>query len=136
MRGDKLFSYCCCLRETLAEYMTRARKENYREHLTEQLSKSKRDHVTVYKEAGMDRRYYSKLVSGKLHLPSKSAMIRLGLAMHLDYEGMQRLLHSCGYHLSCSFDLDLVIMYCINQGQYDLWKINEILYDLELPLLE
>lgn len=136
MRGDKFKEYWGYLRETLTEYMTRKKEETYIEHLTEGLAKSKRDHVTIYKEAGMDRRYYSKLICGKMRLPSKSAMIRLGLAMHLDYEGMQRLLHSCGYHLSNSVDLDLVIMYCIHQGQYDLFKINELLYDLGFPLLE
>ena len=136
MRGDKYFYRWLCLQETLAEYMAKEKEENYLDELLQRLRQSERGHVAIYKEAGMDRRYFSKLVSGQLKLPSKKAMIRLGLAMHLDLEGMQRLLHSCGYHLSASVDLDLVVMYCISQGKYDLWQVNDMLYELDLPLLE
>ena len=132
MRGDKYFYRWLCLQETLAEYMAKEKEENYLDALLQRLRQSERGH----KDAGMDRRYFSKLVSGQLKLPSKKAMIRLGLAMHLDLEGMQRLLHSCGYHLSASVDLDLVVMYCISQGKYDLWQVNAMLYELDLPLLE
>ena len=42
--------------------MAKEKEENYLDELLQRLRQSERGHVAIYKEAGMDRRYFSKLV--------------------------------------------------------------------------
>jgi hypothetical protein len=81
----------------------------------------------IYKKAGMDRRLFSKIRSGKDYIPAKKTVIALCLALELPREDTDALLASAGYSLSRASDYDLIIAFCIEKKVFDFIGINETL---------
>ncbi|MBR0386023.1 MAG: HAD family hydrolase [Erysipelotrichaceae bacterium] len=84
--------------------------------------------VEVYKRAGIDRRLFSKIRSSEDYQPSRSTALALCLGLKLTLEETADLLHKAGYALSDSSVRDVIIRYFIENGEYDLMKVNEALY--------
>lgn len=78
----------------------------------------------VYKRADISRQQFSRIRNDPAYTPTKSAAIRLALALRLDHEATQELLGSAGYVLSQSIPADLIVSYCIQHGEYDAVTIN------------
>ena len=57
------------------------------------------------------------------------------IGLKLDYDQTIDLLHRAGLTLSRYYELDVVIEYFIRQKNYDIYEINEVLYDKDLPQL-
>lgn len=82
----------------------------------------------IYKKAGIDRKYFSKIRSKRNYVPKKNTVIALGLALNLEIEDMETLLCSAGYALMPSGKLDIIIRYCIEHEIYNVRKVNDLLY--------
>ena len=52
-----------------------------------------------------------------------------------DSEAMLGLLEKAGYSLSHSILFDIIVEYCILQGNYNIFEINELLFQNDKPLL-
>lgn len=89
----------------------------------------------VYKRANLDRRLFSKIRSNPDYVPSKRTAIALAIALHLTLAEANDLLQRAGYTLSTSQKLDVIIMYFIGRKNYDVYRINEVLFSYDLPLL-
>ena len=61
--------------------------------------------------------------------------VALALALELDFAQTQDLIGRAGYTLSRSSKFDLIIEYFILRKNYNVFEINEVLYDFDLPLL-
>jgi tRNA(Glu) U13 pseudouridine synthase TruD len=81
----------------------------------------------VYKNAGIDRKHFSKIRSKADYRPKKSTVIALGFGLKLDEDEFEQLLESGGYSLSDSETADLVIKFCLDKGIYDVIQVNEYL---------
>jgi hypothetical protein len=81
----------------------------------------------VYKNAGIDRKHFSKIRSKSEYRPKKSTVIALGLGLKLDEDELEQLLDSAGYSLSDSETTDLVIKFCLDKKIYDVIQVNEYL---------
>jgi hypothetical protein len=81
----------------------------------------------VYKNAGIDRKHFSKIRSKADYRPKKSTVIALGLGLKLGEEEFEQLLESAGYSLSDSETTDLVIKFCLEKKIYDVIQVNEYL---------
>ena len=90
---------------------------------------------TIYKRANVDRKLFSKIRSNPEYRPSKSTALAFALALELDLEETNDLIGRAGYVLSRSSMADTVVECFIENRIYDIDRLNEVLYSLDLPLL-
>ena len=99
------------------------------------IQKSGLDEVEVYKRAHIDRKLFSKIRSDASYHPSKTTVIAFALALHLSLSETRDLLSSAGFTLGRCSPFDLIIQYFLERNIYDLFKINDALFDFNQPLL-
>ena len=91
--------------------------------------------VEVYKRANLDRRLFSRIRNTKNYMPSKRTAVALAVALELNMDEAYDLLAKAGFTLSPSQKFDVIIKFFIKGGRYDIFAINEILFQYDQPLL-
>lgn len=97
-------------------------------------AKGKTD-VDVYKKANLDRRLFSKIRSGKGYTPKKRTILALAIALELTLDETDALLERAGYALSHASKFDVIVEFFIVKGNYNIFEINEVLFQYDQPLL-
>ncbi len=97
-------------------------------------SKGKTD-AEVYKKANLSRKLFSKIRTGKNYTPKKPTILALAIALELTLDETDNLLERAGYALSHASKFDVIVEYFLLHGKYDIFEINETLFQYDLPLL-
>lgn len=120
--------------QSLQEYMEQMDR-SFREMLFDLIDKSGMTDVECYKKANVDKRTFSKIKSNQNYRPSKQTVIAFAISLRLDLETTQELLATVGFTLSKSTVFDKIIRYFIHNGNYNIFEINEALFEFDQTLL-
>jgi len=88
-----------------------------------------------YKKANVDRKLFSKIRSNPAYKPSKPTVFAFAIALELSLQEAQQLLRKAGFAISHSSRFDIIMEYFITHRSYDIYEINEVLFEYDLPLL-
>lgn len=137
---QKTMAPCCTERinvaeESLKEYL-KSMDKSFAYKLFDWIDKRGMTDVECYKKANVDKKTFSKIkCNPKTYKPSKQTAVAFAIALKLNLEETQDLLASAGLTLSRSFTFDKIIRYFIQKEVYDIFEINEALFEFDQVLL-
>jgi hypothetical protein len=102
--------------------------KTFQERLLELIKEKNADEVTVYKNANIDRKLFSRIRCNKDYTPSKNTVLALAIALRLNLQETQDLLLRAGLALSPSITFDIIVSFFIENQIYDISKINIALF--------
>ncbi len=89
----------------------------------------------VYRKANIDRRHFSKIRNNVNYLPTKRTVFSFAIALELSLDEAKDLMNKAGYSISNSSKFDIIVSYFLENGIYDIFEINEVLFAYEEPVL-
>lgn len=121
--------------KTLQEYM-KSMDKPFAYKLFDLIDERGMTDVECYKKANVDKKTFSKIkCNPKTYKPSKQTAVAFAIALELNLDETQDLLASAGLTLSRSFIFDKIIRYFIQKGNYNIFEINEALFEFDQVLL-
>lgn len=89
----------------------------------------------VYKKANVDRKLFSKIKNNIDYKPSKATAIAFAIALELNLDETKDFIGRAGYALTHSSKFDIIIEYFLNENNYNMYQINEVLFAFGQPLI-
>lgn len=89
----------------------------------------------VYKRANVDRKLFSKIRCNEDYIPKKKTIVALAIALRLNMDDTKDLLASAGLMLTNNSKADVIVSFCIENGIYDIFEVNALLFKFNQPLL-
>ncbi len=122
------------LSRSLEDILTNV-EDTFSERLLKLIDIKNKSDVEVYKKANIDRKLFSKIRSNTDYKPSKSTVLSFCLALELTLDETEDLLMTAGFALSRSSKFDIIIEYFISNKNYNIFEVNEILFEFDQKIL-
>ncbi len=101
-------------------------------HIQKIINKKGLKNSQVYSAANISKQYFSKLLKDQVKNPSKEKMLSMAVGLRLNLDEAIDFLGMAGYALSPISQTDLVVKYFIMKEDYNVIKINYVLFDFGL----
>lgn len=118
------------LEDALKEIYT----DSFEKHLQQLINKKGLKNSEVYATANISKQYFSKLLKGQVK-PSKEKMLALAVGLRLNLDETIDFLRIAGYALSPISQTDKIVEYFIEHEDYNVLKIDIVLFDYGLDPL-
>ncbi|MDM5250084.1 hypothetical protein [Lysinibacillus sp. G4S2] len=86
-------------------------------------------------EAQITKTYWSRILNDKYKTHDKDKLIRIAIFLKLSLKETMKLLYKAGFTLSVENKKDEIIAFCLEEGIYNLYDIEELLAENNLPTL-
>jgi len=123
------------IRKSLPDDVVATLDEPFSEILLRLIDAKGKTDVEVYKRANLDRKLFSKIRTGRGYMPSKKTAVALAVALELSITETRDLLERAGFTLSRSVMFDVIIEYFLSKSKYDIFEINNVLFEYDQQLL-
>ncbi len=124
-----------CKRIATIEDIVEKLERSFTEELFARIDEKGLTDPQVYKRANLDRKLFSKIRNNKNYKPSKNTALALAVALELNLDETKDFIGKAGFALTHSSKMDIIVEYFILNGEYDIFKINEVLFAFDQPLL-
>lgn len=120
--------------ESLEDALKEIYTDSFEKHLQRLINKKGLKNSEVYATANISKQYFSKLLKGQVK-PSKEKMLALAVGLRLNLDETIDFLRIAGYALSPISQTDKIVEYFIAHEDYNVLKIDIVLFDYGLDPL-
>ena len=110
--------------------------ETFSQRLIRMIKERNMSESEAYKKAYVDRRHFAKIKKDENYAPSKKTVLAFAIALELTLDETKDLLRSAGYALSRSSKFDIIVVYFLENRIYNMFDINEVLFEYDQPIFE
>ena len=122
------------MEDSLDDTLKNIYTDSLEKHLQKIMNKKGLKSSEVYATANISKQYFSKLLKGQVK-PSKEKMLALVIGLRLNMDEAVDFLRIAGYALSPISQTDIVVEYFIRKQEYNVLKIDIVLFDYGLEPL-
>ena len=109
--------------------------ESFKDMLTRLIQESGMTDPEVYKAANLYKQTFNKIKQKPDYIPKKKTIVALAIALRLNMDDTRDLLASAGLMLTNNSKADVIVSFCIENGIYDIFEVNALLFKFRQPIL-